>query len=68
MLVDNEVRREKVASNTCGVMGIAPGLHELSITAVIQGVPASVSQVVTITAAQAAKVNLTLVKIKAAAH
>ncbi|HZT32154.1 MAG TPA: SLATT domain-containing protein [Bryobacteraceae bacterium] len=62
--VDDEMAKSAVASQTCGIMGIAPGLHELSVSGKIGGVPASASQVVTVRPEEATKVSVTLEKAR----
>jgi regulator of protease activity HflC (stomatin/prohibitin superfamily) len=65
VLVDGQSKKTDVLSTSCGVLGISPGLHELEVQAKIGGVAAHVSQVITITAGAATKVQLTLAKQKA---
>lgn len=66
VVVGKDVKKEHVASSTCGIVGIAPGLHELTISATIAGTVASASQAVTVKPAEATKVSLTLAKAKGA--
>ena len=66
VLVDGESRKTAVTSQTCAVMNVAPGLHELAVTAVLSGGPAHVSQSVTVTPGTATKLSVTLTKAKAA--
>jgi hypothetical protein len=65
VLVDGQSKKAGVLSNSCGILGVSPGLHELEVQAKIGGSAAHVSQMVTITAGAAAKVQLTLAKQKA---
>jgi len=51
-------------SSTCGVLGVSPGLHELTVTATIAGVPALSSHVISVVGAETVKVALTLAKWK----
>jgi hypothetical protein len=66
--IDGEVKKRGVAGSTCGVLGIPPGLREVSVSAEIGGAPASASRVVTVKAAEALEVSLTLTKTKSAAE
>ncbi len=65
--VGGEVKKQSVATSTCGIVGIAPGLYEVAVSATIAGTAASASQVVTVKPAEAARVSLTLAKAKGAA-
>ncbi|HJX64891.1 MAG TPA: SLATT domain-containing protein, partial [Polyangia bacterium] len=64
VLVDRVSARSGVTSKTCGILGIPPGLHELSVQAKIGSVSAEASQLVTIAAGAATKVQLSLAKQK----
>jgi hypothetical protein len=64
--VNGELRKNAVTSKTCAIMNVAPGLHELTVTATIGAAPAHASQIVTIAAATALKVSVTLSKAKSA--
>jgi hypothetical protein len=65
--IDGESRKAGVTSRTCAIMSVAPGLHELAVTATIAGAPAHDSQSVSVTAGAAVKVSVTLAKAKAVA-
>jgi SMODS and SLOG-associating 2TM effector domain 2 len=65
VLVDGQSKKAGVLSSSCGVLDISPGLHDLEVQATIGGIAAHVSQLVTITAAAATKVQLVLAKQKA---
>ena len=64
--VDEEVRKSAVTGKTCAIMNVAPGLHELSVTATMSGAPAHASQIVDVPAGAAVKVSVTLTKAKVA--
>jgi hypothetical protein len=64
--VDTQSQKAGITSSTCGVLGIPPGLHDLSVRAKIGGVPAYASQLVTISAGAATKAQLKLARQKAA--
>jgi hypothetical protein len=64
VVVDGRSEKADVTSSTCGILGIPPGLHDLSVRAKIEGIPAHASQLVTITAGAATKMQLTLAKQK----
>jgi hypothetical protein len=66
--VDDETRKSGVTSKTCAIMNVAPGLHELAVTATLSGAPAHDSQTVTVPAGASVKVVITLAKAKAAAQ
>jgi hypothetical protein len=66
VLIDGESRKQAVTSKSCALMGIPPGLHDLTVTAILGGVLAQASQIVTVAAGAAVKVNITLSKTKAA--
>ena len=63
--VDDEVQKSSVTSKTCAIMNVAPGLHELAVTATISGALAHASQIVNVTAANPVKVVITVTKAKA---
>jgi hypothetical protein len=65
VLVDGQSKKAGVLSSSCGVLGISPGLHDLQVQATIGGIAAHVSQLVTIAAGAATKVQLVLAKQKA---
>jgi hypothetical protein len=64
--VDGELRKSAVTGKTCAVMGVAPGLHDLTVTAAISGAPGHASQIVNVAAGTAVKVSITLAKAKIA--
>jgi hypothetical protein len=66
--VDGEIRKSGVTSKTCVIMNVAPGLHELAVTATISSSPAHDSQSVNVTAGSSVKVATTLAKAKAVAQ
>jgi hypothetical protein len=66
VLVDGQSKKTGVTGTTCGILGIPAGLHDLSVQARIEGVSARASQLVTIAAGVATKIQLTLAKQKAA--
>jgi hypothetical protein len=68
VFIDDESRKSAVTSQTCTIMKVAPGLHELALTATLSGAPAHHSESVTVTAGAAAKVSVTLAKTKAVAQ
>ncbi len=63
--VDDQVKKSGITSKTCGILGIPPGIHELSVQAKIGSVSASASQLVTIAAGSATRAQLSLAKQKA---
>jgi hypothetical protein len=65
--IDGESRKSFVTSRTCAIMNVAPGLHELAVTATLSGAPAHDSQSVSVAAGTAVKVSVTLAKAKAVA-
>jgi hypothetical protein len=65
VFIDEERRKSGVTSKTCTIMKVAPGLHELSITATVSGAPAHHSESITVPAGAAVKVSATLAKAKA---
>lgn len=67
VLIDGTSQKSGVTGATCGILGIAPGLHDLSVRAKINGKPADSSQLVTVPAGAAVKAQLTLQQQKAAA-
>lgn len=67
VLLDGDVAKTKVTSKSCGVLGVPPGLHDLSTTATLNGIPVHASQVVDVVAGAATKVQLKLERRKAPA-
>jgi hypothetical protein len=65
--VDGETRKSAVTSQSCAVMNVTPGMHELAVTAAMAGSPAHASQIVTVPAGAAVKVNIALTKVKVVA-
>ncbi len=65
--VDGELRKSAVTSKTCAIMNVAPGLHELAVTASLSGAPAHDSQSVNVPAGASVKVSVTLAKAKSVA-
>ena len=55
--VDGQTSKSGVTGNTCGILGISPGLHDLSVRAKIGGLSAHASQLVTVTGAPRSKCN-----------
>ena len=66
VFVDDAARKEAVTSRTCAILNVAPGLHELAVTASIAGAPAHDSQTVVVTAGASSKVSIVLAKAKSA--
>ncbi len=62
--VDGELRKSGVTGKTCAIMSVAPGLHELAVTAAMSGAPAHTSQIVNVAAGTAVNVSITLTKAK----
>lgn len=64
--LDEDARKTAVTSQTCAIMNVAPGLHELAVTALIEGRPVHASEIVNVTAGTVVKVSMTLARTKAA--
>jgi hypothetical protein len=62
--VDGELRKSAVTGKTCAIMNVAPGLHELAVTALMSGLPAHASRIVTVAAGTAEKVRIALDQAK----
>lgn len=62
--VDGELRKGAVTGKTCAIMSVAPGLHELTVTAAMSGAPGHASQIVDVAAGTPVKVSITLAKAK----
>jgi hypothetical protein len=65
--LNGKVVKEHVTSKTCGVVDVAPGLREVSVTGQIGGAAVHASQILTVGPGAVAKATLTLAKTKAAA-
>jgi hypothetical protein len=64
--VDEVTRKTAVTSQTCAIMNVAPGLHELAVTASIEGRSVHASEIVNVAAGAVVKVSMTLARTKAA--
>lgn len=67
VLIDGRIVKTAVAHPTCGILGIAPGLHELTVRATFNGQPQQVSKLVTIEAGAAAQAEAAFTKASATA-
>jgi hypothetical protein len=64
--VDGKTAKQNITNETCGLMDITPGLHEVSVAATLSNIPAHASQVVEVKAASATKVVFSLARAKSA--
>jgi hypothetical protein len=66
VFIDGTATKPKVESKTCGVLGVAPGMHELVVTAKMSDAVGRAAQLITVPAGQSVKVTLTLAKVRTA--
>jgi len=67
VLLDGKPAKTGVKDKSCGILHVAPGLHDLSVKGTLAGATAHASQVITVPPGAALKVELALARAKSAA-